>query len=61
MTRNVLIEGIFFIAAGFVVLTNDYLYDSLIGASLRITFVKWPLGIGLLLAGILLVYSHYKK
>jgi len=61
MKRLILIEGIFFVLAGYVILTNDYVYDSIVGASVRVTMVKYPLGLGLAFIGLLLIYSHFKK
>ncbi len=61
MKKIISIEGIVLILAGYYALTHDYIYDSLVGASVNISVVQLPIGISLILAGIVLIVNNFKK
>jgi len=48
-------EGLFLIVAGLYVLIQEKIYDSTLGVEINLEIVKYPLGIGLILAGAFLL------
>jgi hypothetical protein len=61
MSKTIIFVSIGMILFGLEVLTQDYIYDSLIGGSVNVNFVRYPLSIGFIAFGLMLLYSEWRK
>jgi len=61
MNKAIFFEGLVLIVFAYYVITHKYIYDSLIGAHINIEHTQYPLSIGLLIFGCMLIISSFRK
>jgi hypothetical protein len=61
MKKEILFISVSVIFFGIYILFNDFIYDSSFGAKIDVSTVKYPLGGSLILLGLFLLYSIWRK